>query len=128
MISTIAEAASTFRASLRAPWTFIIVAITIAFTCFVLLDSSVFGSTTAFKFGMVIVGAMTTNLAQAIAARAYPTMLLMFAGMLLISICAATALDAETFKDILFENWMLSVAGSIAIVIGMLLERLKASD
>ena len=114
-----------FKDSLQAPWTFVVVAITIGFTCLVLLDSSVFGPTTAFKFAMVIVGAFFTNLAQAVALRAYPTMLLMFCGMLVISLCAATALPADTFKDILFENWMLGMAGSIAILIGMLLERLK---
>ena len=112
-----------FYGSLRDPWAFIVVVSTIIFTCFILLDDRAFGTITAFKFASVIIGVLGTAMVLAAAVKAYPTMIAMLWGMMLVATCAAVSLDAEAFKDAAFEGLMLMIAGGIGILIKQLLER-----
>ena len=113
------------RRSLRAPWVFATVLVIIAFTCFVLIDETVFGTITAFKFASVVVGVLGTQMIVAVAVRAMPTMFLMLIGLLSIPTVAAKVLTASAFQDAAFEHLMLGVAGSLGVLVSMLLEYLK---
>ena len=117
--------AARFKANIRAPWVFGTVLVIIAFTCFVLIDETVFGTITAFKFASVIVGILGTQMIVAVAVRAMPTMFLMLIGLLSIPTVAAKVLTASAFQDAAFENLMLGVAGSLGVLVSMLLEYLK---
>ena len=110
---------------LRAPWVFTTVAVIIGFTCFVLVDETIFGTITAFKFAAVIVGVMGTQMISALAVKAMPTMFLMLLGLLAIPAVAASVLDSAAFQNAAFEGMMLGVAGSLGVLVSMLLERLK---
>ena len=114
-----------FISNIRAPIVFTVVAITIGFTMYILIDETVFGTITAFKFTSVIVGAFGTKMLLAAAERAFPTMFLMLIGNLLMVTTAAKALDANSFQDLSFQNLLLGIAGSIVVLIGFLMELLK---
>ena len=117
-----------FKARLRAPWAFAAVLTIIGFTCFVILDESVFGTITAFKFASVIVGVLGTQMISALAVRAMPTMFLMLIGLLLIPTVAAETLNSQAFQDAAFEHLMLGVAGSLGVLMSMLLDWLKPAE
>ena len=112
-----------FYESLKDPWAFLVVLTGILFTCFILLDDRAFGAITAFKFASVIVGVFGTAMVLAAAVKAYPTMISMLWGAMLIATCAAISLDAEAFKDAAFEGLMLMIAGGYGILLKQLLER-----
>ena len=114
-----------FVNNIRAPIVFTIVAITIGFTVYILVDETAFGTVTAFKWTLIIVGAFGTKMLLAAATKAFPTMFLMFVGNLVMVTTAAKVLDANSFKDLVFQNLMLSIAGSIVVLIGFLMELLK---
>ena len=114
-----------FRANLHAPLVFAVVAITIAFCAYILIDEKVFGTLTAFKFNLVIVGALGTQMLLAAAIGAYMTMMLMLLGNFFLTSLAAHVLNAAAFKDAVFENMMLGVAGSVVALLLYLMERLK---
>ena len=114
-----------FMRQLRAPWVFASVSLIIGFTCFVLIDESIFGTLTAFKFASVIVGVLGTQMISALSVRAMPTMFLMLVGLLAIPTVAAETLNSQAFQDAAFEHLMLGVAGSLGVLVSMLLERLK---
>ena len=117
-----------FNKKLRAPWVFAVVLTIIAFTCLVLVDESIFGTITAFKFAAVMVGILGTQMISALAVRAMPTMFLMLIGLLAIPTVAASVLNAEAFQNAAFEGMMLGVAGALGVLVSMLLERLKPED
>ena len=117
--------ASRVKDNVQAPWVFATVLVVIGFTCFVLIDESVFGTITAFKFASVMVGVLGTQMISALAVRAMPTMFLMLIGLLLIPTVAAENLNSQSFQDAAFEHLMLGVAGSLGVLVSMLLERLK---
>ena len=113
------------KASLHAPLVFGVVVITIGFCAYILIDEAVFGTLTAFKFTLVIVGALGTQMLLAAAIRAYMTMLLMLLGNFFLTSLAAHVLNAASFKDAVFENMMLGVAGSVVALLLYLMEALK---
>ena len=117
--------ATRFKTNLHAPLVFAVVAITIAFCAYILIDEKVFGTLTAFKFNLVIVGALGTQMLLAAAIGAYMTMMLMLLGNFFLTSLAAHVLNAAAFKDAVFENMMLGVAGSVVALLLYLMERLK---
>ena len=121
----IMESFRAFKARVEAPWVFAAVLVIIGFTCFVLIDETIFGTITAFKFAAVIVGVMGTQMISALAVKAMPTMFLMLIGLLLIPSVAASVLNSQAFQNAAFESMMLGVAGSLGVLVSMLLERLK---
>ncbi len=114
-----------FRSELHAPLVFTVVAFIIGFCAYILIDEAVFGTLTAFKFTLVIVGALGTQMLLAAAIRAYMTMLLMLLGNFFLTSLAAHVLNAASFKDAVFENMMLGVAGSVVALLLYLMEALK---
>ena len=115
-----------FLHQIRAPIVFIVVLALIGFCAYILIDENVFGTITAFKFTLVIVGALGTQMLLAAAIRAWPTMFIMFCGCFFLSSLAAHVLNAGAFQDAAFENMMLGIAGSSVALLMYLLERLKA--
>ena len=124
-ILSIPALAMRIKAALHAPLVFVIVAITIGFCAYILIDEKVFGTLTAFKFNLVIVGALGTQMLLAAANGAYMTMMLMLLGNFFLTSLAAHVLNAASFKDAVFENMMLGVAGSVVALLLYLMEQLK---
>ena len=114
-----------FILGIKAPWVFTVVLMTTITAIYITANESLGIDQSAFKFNAVLIGGFLSKALLAIAIPAMRTMLLMVGSALLLAVVTLTFTDASSFKDAAVEGTLLMAAGSIVVIIGALLERLK---
>ena len=113
------------RSGIKAQWVFSVVVGVTVFTAWLLIGESHDLEASAYKFAVVIIGALATKAVQAASVKAFPTMMLMAMCAMFLAAIALVFTDAEHFKDSAVEQMLLMLAGSLSLLIGELLSRFK---
>ena len=118
-----------FRSAIKAQWVFSLVLAVTAFTTWLLIAEGHHGlEAAAYKFAMVIIGALAAKSLLAASVRAFPTMMLMAVCAMFLMGIALVYTDASVFKDSAVEQALLLLAGSLGMLIGELLARFQPNE
>ena len=99
------------RTAVKAQWVFSLVIAVTAFAAWLLIGESHDLEASAYKFAVVIIGALATKAVQAASVKAFPTMMLMAMCAMFLAAISLVSTDASHFKDSAVEQMLLMLAG-----------------
>ena len=114
-----------FLLAIKAPWVFLVVLAATAVAAYLLVHDGLGVEKAAYTFAAILIGGFLTKSLLAVAINAMRTMLLMVFCALLLIVVTITFTDAAVFKDAAVEGLLAFAGGSLIVLIGALLERLK---
>ena len=115
-----------FLASIKAPWTFLVVLMATVIACYLVINGSLGVEKAAFGFSSLLVGGFLSKTVLAVGIGAMRTMLLMVFCALLLVVVNVQFTDSDVFKDSAVEALLNFAGGALIVLIGVLLERHKA--
>lgn len=114
-----------FLASIKAPWTFLVVLMATVVACYLVMNDGLGVGKAAFGFSSLLVGGYLSKALLALGIGAMRTMILMVFCALLLIVVNVQFTDSTVFKDAAVEGLLNFAGGSLIVLIGALLERHK---
>ena len=115
-----------FVKSLKAPWTFVVVAMATIVACYLMIHTGLNIPGAAYSLAAILVGGLVAKSLIAVTIGAMKTMLLMITCASILVVVAVTYTDASIFKDSAVLGLLNMFGGGVVILIGELLGRRQA--